>query len=169
MNYAEGNYWQGNADHPYHLSVGAVLFNEKKEIACLHYKEFNDPTDGKTYADLYTLMRKTLEPNEAPEAALARGMAAELGAVGEVVEFIGSIRGPFFHKGVAVEKTTLYFLVRKLGETTPEDCGAAIEWHTPGFLIQRMERQIFDEPLRGDMDESVVVKRAATYISSYEN
>lgn len=165
-NYREGNYWQGNADHPYHLSVGAVLINDEKKVCALHYTDFHDPTDGTVYPHLYTLMRKTLEPNETLEQALLRGIALEFGAIGKIVEFLGSQRGPFFHKGVQVEKTTVYFLVRYESAVTAGETGAAVEWMEPGELMEKMRHQHMQTPDRGDIDEAEIIERARKYMEA---
>jgi hypothetical protein len=53
------NIYRGTAEHPFHLSVGAVLFNDKKEVACHYSEKFNQDTDLETAEDFYILMRET--------------------------------------------------------------------------------------------------------------
>lgn len=158
-------YFQGNADHPYHISVGAVLQNDRGEVCCNYYKS---PQAGYWkecgMSDFYTLMRETLEPGESLESALERGLQEEFGAKGECLTYIGSIQGTFMHRGVSVEKTTLYFLTKLVSQDVitrrKEDAeeGSSIEWHTLDFLIPKMQEQT-KRFGRTDVDESAVLER----------
>jgi hypothetical protein len=163
-------YFQGNHEHPQHISVGGILVNESGEI-CVHH--FIKNTAGyfaeNDLKNFYILMRETLKSNETLEAALARGLKEEFGAVGTLVDYVGSLRVHWNHKGIPVEKTTLYFLARlvsqdeslrkKSGEGT-----SILEWHTPDFVISAIKEQ--GKLLkREDLDESSIVERNKRYLS----
>jgi hypothetical protein len=165
------NYFQGNSEHPQHLSVGAVLINDKKEI-CVHH--FNNPELLKGYwtdeglVDFYLLMRETVEPNETLEHALARGLMEEFGVTAELKDYIGSIQSHFLHKDVEVEKTTLYFLcllkTQDISKRTGDiESKTLIEWRVPGFLIPKMKEQTIKYK-RTDVDESSILERVGKSI-----
>ncbi|HRV76395.1 MAG TPA: NUDIX hydrolase, partial [Candidatus Saccharimonadales bacterium] len=79
------NYFQGRSDHPYHLSVGAVLLNDKNEVACHYFVDA--PVIG---GEVCILMRESVEDGEVLEEALARGLMEEFGAMGNISTYIGS-------------------------------------------------------------------------------
>lgn len=58
------NLFKDTKETPYHLSVGAVLYNKKSQVACHYFKKFVVP-DGNDHAypldDFYILMRETVE------------------------------------------------------------------------------------------------------------
>ena len=158
------NYFQGNKNHPQHLSVGAVLRNEAGMICVHHYPA--DLTKGYWHdvgvADFYTLMRETLEPNETLEGALMRGLKQEFNATATLDKYLGSIVSTVIHEGVPSQKTTLYFLCTLTDGAAEgwvnEDEGSALEWHPADFLIEKMtaQRTRFN---RDDIDESAILKR----------
>jgi hypothetical protein len=162
------NYFQGNSKHPQHISVGAIVLNEKNEICCHHF----DTTKGKFKRywqeegldDFYILMRETLEQNETLEHALRRGLMEEFGVEAELLDYIGSIRSHFEHNKITIEKTTLYFLCKlknqdlnKRGSGDVEN-ESQVEWHTTNFLIPKMKEQarIYG---RTDVDESSILEK----------
>jgi hypothetical protein len=160
------SYYQGNASHPQHLSFGAILVNGAGEVCCHHFRA----EDLKGYwteqglDDFYLLMRATPEPNEAPEAAILRGLREEFGATAEIVDYVGSIQSRFAHRGVEVEKTTAYFLCRLIDQDPARREGdieskTALEWRAADFLIPRMREQAARFG-RTDVDESAVLERA---------
>jgi ADP-ribose pyrophosphatase YjhB (NUDIX family) len=162
------NYFQGNSKHPQHISIGAVLINEKNEICCHHFdsKKFNFKGYRKenNLEDFYILMRETIEPNETLEKALHRGLREEFGVEAEMVDYIGPIQSHFKDDEVEVEKTTLYFLCKlknqdlsKRGSGDVED-QSQIEWHTTNFLIPKMKEQAIKFG-RTDVDESLILER----------
>ena len=161
-----GTYYQGNNSHPQHVSVGAVLFNDKGEICCHHFytKDLKGYYAEEGLDDFYILMRETLEPDETLEHALARGLKEEFGADGEVIDYVGSIEGHFLNKGVDVQKTTLYFLVKlrsqdvsRRGRGDIED-KSIIEWKSPDDLIPLMKEQT-KRFGRSDLDESSILEK----------
>lgn len=170
------NYFQGKSSHPQHISVGAIVLNGKKEVCCHHF----DTTKGKFKGywqeegleDFYILMRETIEPEETLEHALHRGLMEEFGIEAELLDYIGSIQSHFDHKGVTIEKTTLYFICKlksqdlnKRGSGDVED-ESQIEWQTADFLIPRMKEQarVYN---RTDVDESPILERIKSNIDTF--
>lgn len=163
-------YFQGNNLHPQHISVGAILVNEKGEVCCHHFyaKDLTGYYADENLDDFYILMRETLHPNETLEGALQRGLMEEFGATGELVDYVGSIEGHFKHQGVDIQKTTLYFLcklkeqdISKRGSDDVEDeieAKTIIEWQTVDYLIPLMKEQSVRFG-RTDIDESSILER----------
>ena len=154
------NYFQGKSDHPYHLSVGAVLLNDKNEVACHYFVDA--PVIG---GEVCILMRESVEEGERLEESLVRGLMEEFGAVGEIINFIGSKETSYESKGVSIQKTTLYFLVRLKGideksrlENDPESSSKII-WLNLDEGIRKME-SIYKERKISDINESDILERA---------
>lgn len=157
------NYFQGNKNHPNHISVGAVLINDKGEVLVHH---FTENTEGywadQGLSNFYTLMRKTININESLETALHRGLVEEYGATAEIKDYIGSIQSHWKHDTVDIEKTTLYFLCKLIDqdlskrEQEQEESRALLEWHKPEFLIPKMQEQA-KKYGRTDVDESSIL------------
>lgn len=162
------NYFQGNSKHPQHISVGAILLNDKNEICCHHFDSKKSKMSGYWtdlgLDDFYILMRETLEPDEKLEEALHRGLMEEFGAEAELVDYAGSIQGYFKSKGVEIEKTTLYFLCKLINQdldkrsTGDVEFESQIEWQTTEFLIPKMKEQSVKYG-RTDIDESQILER----------
>jgi NUDIX domain len=157
-------FFQASQKQPYHLSIGAVLFDQNGRIACHHFSEILG------HKDIYILMRESLENDETPIMALHRGLKEEFGATAEPVAFLGSLSGYLPDPRLPFEKTTLY-IVCQLIQWNPEDrdltdpeAGSTIEWLEPATLISLMERQGVRFQHRADADESEMIKRAVPYI-----
>lgn len=159
------NYFQGTVENPYHISIGAVVVNDKKEVCCHYFRKFSHPGVG-TFEDFYILMRETLEPGETIETCLARGLKEEFGIEASLHHFLGSIVSRFFVSGsdAVIEKTTLYFLCDLV--TFNEDMRASddheseseICWLPKEQLIAVMKEQ--GKRLgREDADESAILER----------
>lgn len=164
------NKWSRHTvERPFHLSIGAVLVNDKNEVACHHFHERTDVSDGKHYPDIYILMRETPEPNESIETVVARGLKEEFGAEGELVGFLGSIVSTFPLKGVAIEKTTPYFFVRltkqdiSLREKDSSESVSTLEWLPIPVLIEHMKTQQQFISGRTDWDERPILERVQKY------
>lgn len=162
------NYFQGNSKHPQHISVGAIVLNDKKEICCHHFDstkfDFKGYLKDQGLEDFYILMRETMEPNETLESALHRGLMEEFGIEAELIDYTGSIQNHFESKGVEIEKTTLYFVCKlKNQDLSKRSSGdvefeSQIEWHTADFLIPKMKEQAIKYN-RTDIDESKILER----------
>ncbi len=162
------NYFQGNKDHPQHISVGAIVVNDKKEICCHHLfaKDLKGYWTNEGLDDFYLLMRETLEPGETLEVALHRGLREEFGVTAEIVDYVGAIQSSFrdnVDATVRIEKTTPYFLCKFLSQDISKREGdleskTALEWRTAEFLIPRMKAQS-EKFGRTDVDESSILER----------
>lgn len=163
------NYYTGQAKNPYHLSIGAVVLNDKKEIACHHLSDINESKS------LYILMRETVKPNELLEQAVARGLMEEFGMKAEIKDYLGSLESFFTNwEKAKIQKTTLYFLCdfRSLEEGAEKKLEKhfdwvekdVIEWHDANFLIPKMKAQK-EEFRRSDFDESEILERVKNYRS----
>lgn len=157
-------FFQASHQQPYHLSIGAVLFDQNGRIACHHFHEVQG------HKDIYILMRESMENNESPLATLHRGLMEEFGATAQPVAFLGNLSGYLPDPHLSFEKTTLY-VACQLIKWNPEDrdlndpeAGSTIEWLEPDALISLMEQQGVRFQHRADADESEMIKRAIPYI-----
>lgn len=96
---------QFSDEFPFHLSVGAIVMNDKKEVALHHFEQVAG------YNDIYYLMRSTVMPEESFDEAINRGLLEEMGVVATIKHFVGT-RVTIFNdlEGNPIEKTTVYFL-----------------------------------------------------------
>ena len=164
--YSLGNekpFFQASQQQPYHISVGAVLFDNQGRIACHHFKEFFGQKD------LYILMRESMENDETLFMTLQRGLKEEFGASAKPIAFLGCLSGYLQDSQLPFEKTTLYIACQVTewnpAERDPNDPEAMsiIEWLEPNELITIMQQQ-GSRLKRVDADESEIVKRALPYI-----
>jgi len=161
----ETPFFRASQKQPYHLSVGAVLFNDEGQIACHYFEEIFG------LKDIYILMRETVENGETITATLHRGLLEEFGATAEPMTFLGSLSGFVKEPQLRFEKTTLY-IVCKLKEwdinqrdvNDPEG-QSMIKWKNPQELIALMQLQ-GQRFQREDADESEMIKRALSYIEN---
>lgn len=163
------NYFQGNNEHPRHISVGAVVLNDKGEVCCHHFVRGDLPGYWPDLGinDFYILMRETLNPNETLEECLHRGLMEEFGMTAKLIDYLGSIKC-HFKKNIEgekeIEKTTLYFLCefvsQDLSKRSKEDIEGEteVEWHSAEFLIPKMKDQAikYDRP---DISEAEVLEK----------
>ncbi len=102
----------GTKENPYHLSVGIVVKDDSKVIL-IHKKQKK-----------YTVPSETISLNETLEEAVKRGAREELGLLVEIEKYLGGMIFTFKRADeTEINKTTCYFLVRKVGECekTPMD------------------------------------------------
>ncbi len=157
-------FFQASRSQPYHLSIGAVLFDEQGRIACHHFPEILG------HKDVYILMRESMENEETPMMTLKRGLREEFGATAEPVAFLGSLSGYLPDQKLAFDKTTLYIACRLLSWDPAKrngddpEASSIIEWIEPERLISLMQQQGIRFHHRADADESEMVKRALAYI-----
>lgn len=164
--YGEENkpFFQASKEQPYHLSVGAVLFNEEGQIACHHFEEILGQKN------VYILMRESMEDDETPLMTLHRGLKEEFGATAEAIAFLGSLSGYLPDKRLPFDKTTLYIACRLIDwnpeNRDPDDpeASSTITWMEPDILIAIMQQQGIRFNHRVDADESEMIKRALPYI-----
>ena len=170
------NYFQGNWQHPRHVSAGAILLNGEGKICAHHFvsadlQDFQGYWPDEKVDDFYILMRSTLLPDQTVEEALQRGLLEEFGANGRILDYIGSINSHFKNKGVQVEKTTLYFICKLLSQDLSRrndqdiEGKSRIEWQTASFLIPKMKEQSAKYG-RTDIDESEILEK---YLSLAHN
>ncbi len=157
-------FFQASQKQPYHLSVGAVLFNAEGKVACHHFKEILG------HKDIYILMRESMENDETPLETLHRGLKEEFGATAEPIVFLGCLSGPVSDPSLAFEKTTLYISCKliQMGERDSADpeSSSDIEWLEPDTLISILQKQGARFQHRVDADESEMIRRA---VSCFKN
>lgn len=163
---SELSFFRASSQNPYHLSIGAVLFDSSGRIACHHFKKVPGHPG---HEDIYILMRETMENGETIFDTLHRGLREEFGAIGKPVAFLGSLVGTLPEEKFPFEKTTLYIACQVVdwdaAKRDPDDLEGVslIEWLDPQELIAIMQRQgnCFK---RVDVDESEMIRRALKMI-----
>lgn len=159
-------FFQASKKQPYHLSIGAVLFDQNGLIACHHFTEFLGQKD------LYILMRESMENDETPLMTLHRGLKEEFGSTAKPIAFLGCLSGPLPDSRLPFEKTTLYVACQVLSwnpenrDLEDPEASSIIEWHEPSALISIFEQQGVRFQHRVDADESEMIRRALPYIHS---
>lgn len=163
------NYFRGTAESPYHISIGGVLVNDKKQIASHHFEHISSAEWN--FKDIYLLMRETIEPNESIEIALSRGLMEEMGAKATLERYLGAQIDHYTRQfnNTKIQKTTLYFLCRlcsfdinKRREGDPEGHSEVV-WLEPEELILKMKDQ-FRRYHQEDVNEAGIIERAQKWI-----
>lgn len=160
-------FFQSSHNQPYHLSVGAVLFDDRGRIACHHFVEVTG------HKDVYILMRESQENEETLLMTLHRGLKEEFGATAEPIAFLGSLTGFLNDSNLSFEKTTLYIACRLIDwnpanrDFNDPEAMSLLEWHDPEELIAIMQQQ-GQRFNRVDADESEMIRRAIPYINSFK-
>ena len=165
-------FYQHTLSQPFHISVGAVLFNEDHEI-CIHRFFKKDIPEhlhflGDYLDEVCHLMRESLEGNEPLHDAVLRGIHEEFGATGIVEKYLGPkidiIEQP---DGSSFEKLTLYHAVRLtgLGERpqVDEESKTKMEWHSPQAVLDIYKQQIALTK-RPELNEILIIER---FIEAY--
>ena len=160
------NLFQHSPGNPFHISVGALLVNEKGEIL-VHKARAADMDPAYRYKlsgleEAYILMRESLENGETLEQGVARGLQEEFGVEGNIERYLGSLQ--FEVEGF--EKTTLFFQVSfvKQGKRLAGDAEGFTEvvWMEPEALAICMRNQ-GAQTTRKDLDESKIVEAYLKY------
>lgn len=152
-------FFQASPSQPYHLSVGAVLFNQEGKVACHYFSSIMG------VQDVYILMRESVEDGESLLETAERGLREEFGASGRPVGFLGALSGYLEDPRLPFEKTTLYVAYELIDwdpdlrdQDDPEAC-STILWLDPEELIEIMRKQ-GERFQRVDADESRIIQRA---------
>lgn len=158
------------------FSVGAVVVSsldptEARVATIVSPPEYKTNPWGIT--DFATTMRETIEPEESADDALHRGLAEELGVLGEIVTCLGVTRCDVQRWGKHFPKLTLYRLVLWNSSIQPTpadevDSQLHVEWPS---IYEALEHQRIQAPRmhklgRPDLDERVPLRRALSYMDS---
>jgi hypothetical protein len=151
---------------PAHMSVSAVLFNDRHEVAMHHWEQI-------PWGDnVYNLMHETLHNLEPLEVAVARGLREEWGAEGKIIAYLGTQVLNFY---ITLDKRELhkalpYFLV-ELSSINPDrrdnsgvEAQSAIVWKSIPDALAIMADQSRRFPDRPDFDETVALTWARDYL-----
>lgn len=155
------NYYSGTKEKPHHISVGAILRNDKNEIACHYYEK----KIRKYPENFYTLMHESVEMGETLEQTLHRGLQEEFGATAEIKEYVGSLVITYDVEGQMIEKTVIYFLCDfiSFSERNMEDPEnqSEIRWLPIDELIGIMKEQ--GRKFNTSGDESKILEDVKRY------
>jgi len=164
-------FYQYSSEEPYHVSVGAILFNDSFEI-CLHRFTTSEMPERLQFLaggldEYYHLVRETLEGNESLHDAVLRGVYEEFGADGVVEKYLGSKIDIVETPTTEFEKLTMYHSVKltELGERPKidEENETIMEWHSPQSALEIYKTQA-SKTTRPELDETVIIKR---FIEAY--
>jgi len=160
-------------EKPFHISVGAVLFNDDHKICLHHFYKKDIPEHLHFLADhmdeYYHLMRESLEGNEPLHDAVLRGIEEEFSAKGVVESYLGSKIDEILQPdGMTFEKLTIYHAVRsqELGTRVATDVESKtkLEWLSPEEALQIFDKQC-QSTKRPELDERIIINR---FISTYK-
>jgi ADP-ribose pyrophosphatase YjhB (NUDIX family) len=157
---------------PFHLSVGAVLFDNDLRI-CVHSLDADAVPDSLKFLTgglrhAYLLMRESLEVGETIVDAVHRGLAEEFSVEGTVEKYLGAIDCMVTTPTSTFQKTTLYHAVRlekmnKRSVTDDPESRSTLEWYEPEKLVELLttQEQLTNRP---ELHEVEIVKR---FIEAY--
>lgn len=143
------NLFAWSEDNRQHLSVGAVILNDKQEVL-VHKLE--------RIGNKFFLPKKTHSNNLTLEQTLDR-VENEVGYRIKPIKYLGSRQSTFpSENGIPVEKTTLYFLCQIIQQTQRDpndrDNDSELLWVEKTKLISTMQEQGRDA---NDLDESIIL------------
>lgn len=162
------NYFISTEDRPYHLSVGAVVLNDRDEVLCHHFSDLT--IDGQAAHDIYILVRETLEQGETLEHAVHRGLFEEAGVKAKIKTYLGSILSTFPRGAVVSEKTTVYFLCNLESmdqlhrDVNDPEAGSNLVFLPTDDLAEKMKTQR-KRYHRTDLDETNILERVKKHLS----
>lgn len=145
--------------YPHHISVGIVLLNEKKQVACHFYGEETIRGYPKNF---HTLPHESLEDGESLEQAAVRGAKEELSMNVVPRRFVGSLIVTWTSRhNEAVEKTVPYLVcdllsIDEVRDLTCPESVSEIRWLEIDELIDIMQKQ-------GTGDESKILLDVKKY------
>jgi len=162
-------------EKPFHISVGAILFDDDHKICLHHFYKKDVPVRLHFLVDhmdeVYHLMRESLEGNEPLHDAVLRGIKEEFSAKGVVESYLGSKIDEILQPdGTTFEKLTIYHAVRlkELGTRVVTDTDVEsktkLEWLSPEEVLQIYDKQC-QLTKRPELDERIIIDR---FISAYK-
>jgi hypothetical protein len=166
MKYMENKFYQHGLPQPFHISVGAVLFDEEFKVCVHHFTTKDLPPNVQFHSgglpDFYHLMRESLEGNEPLHDAVHRGIYEEYGATGIIERYLGAMECQVQTPTTTFQKITLYHAVRlkELGERPhiDEESVSKMELHTAPELLEiyRAQAEKTDRP---ELQEGEIIQR----------
>lgn len=156
------NIYRATNSSPRHLSVGAVVFNDRNQVLANHYSKFGH------LENIYTLMSQTHTPDTTLEQTLKVGLLKEFNIETDLsnIQYLGSRQYSdkwFEESPTVVEKTVLYFRVDvgNVDLAIPDgfrvDECVEVEYVDINELIALMEAQ-YERCGVGHLDESWVLR-----------
>lgn len=143
------NLFAWTPENKQHLSVGAVIVNEKGEILVHKLARIGNK---------YFLPKKTHHSGQTLEATLAT-IEKETGWKVEAMRFLGSIKSQFGDATSGnIDKTTLYLLCKPTAQTTRDsedrDADSELLWVPQNELVNIFEQQGQTQP---ELNEAAVI------------
>ncbi len=163
------NFYQHGLPQPFHISAGALLFNDQTEI-CTHHFYATEVSANLLFllgglSEGYHLMRESLEGDESLQTAVHRGLYEEFGATGTIEKYLGSQVCMVTTPERQFEKLTVYHAVRliELGDRPDIDAESRskMEWYSAVDLLSMYEKQaaMTDRP---ELNETEIIRRFMT-------
>jgi len=167
----EGNYFGLTLDRPFHLSVGGIVLDQNNNFYCLHYPQIDE------LKDVYVLPNKTVRKEEALEAALRRGMRAEIGCEIKLITFLGTLVTQDtwcgeINQPTSMEKSVVFFLAKaisfneKAAQAENEKEHRDIQLQPLAFLVEKMEHLQVKDGMR-DFNQLKILLRVRDWIATH--